>query len=164
MILLKHFQVIEGGYLTNITMDSELIKLKAKQDTSSIDHSQLIKDTFLKACQNLDASIFEPLIDEDQYFEDLDKYRFLNSMKSQFDYLKSKGVKEVKLVMGTCKMCFEGDKVFEFYITPKIGKPAFAYNIKEKDGKIKDIFRCNYSDGYERDALQNRNPDITYLF
>ena len=164
MILLKYFQVIDKSYLTNKIMDSELIKLKAKQDTSSIDQSQLIKETFLKACRNLDASIFEPLIDEDQYFEDLDKYRFLNSMKSQFDYLKSIGVKEVKLVMGTCKMCFVGDRVYEFYIEPKKGKPAFAYNIKEKDGKIKDIFKCNYSDGYERDAHNNRNPDIKYLF
>jgi hypothetical protein len=73
-------------------MDSQLIKLKTKQETSTIDQSQLIKETFLKACKNLDASIFEPLIDEDQYFEDLDKYRFLNSMKSQFDYLKSIGI------------------------------------------------------------------------
>lgn len=164
MPLLKHFQVIERDYLNNKTMDSQLIKLKTRQETSTIDQSQLIKETFLKACKNLDASIFEPLVEEDQYFEDLDKYRFLNSMKSQFDYLKSIGIEEVKLVMGTCKMCFVGDRVYEFYKEPKKGKPAFAYNIKEEGGKIKDIFRCNYSDGYERDAHNNRNPDITYLF
>ena len=144
-------------------MDSKLIKLKTKQETSSRDQSQLIKDTFLHACHNLDASIFEPLIDEDQYFEELDKYRFLHSMKKQFDYLKGVGVKHVELIMGTCKMCFVGDKVYEFYIEPKKGKPAFAYNIQEENGEIKDIFRCNYSNGYERAAREDNDSDITFI-
>lgn len=67
---------------------NDLIKLKAKPESDSA----YIKETFLKACQKLDASIFEPLIDEDEYFEELDKYRFLQSMKSQFDYLKGLGL------------------------------------------------------------------------
>lgn len=144
-------------------MNSELIKLKIKQETSSRDNSIFVKETFLKACKNLDASIFEPLIDEDQYFQDTDKYRFLFSMKSQFDYIKREGVLEVKLVMGTCKMCFTGERVYEFYITSNVGQPAFAYNIQEYQGEIKDIFRCNYSDGYERDSRNNRNSNITYI-
>ncbi|TWO34727.1 hypothetical protein E1J38_002385 [Seonamhaeicola sediminis] len=142
------------------TSIEDLIKLKIKESSNS----QFIKETFLKACQNLDASIFEPLIDEDQYFEELDKYRFLQSMKEQFDYLKEIGVEKVHIAIGTCKMCYTGEKVYEFYKEPKKGKPAFAYNIQEKDGNIKDIFRCNFSDGYERDARNNRDPDIEYLF
>jgi|SRR5690606_3479781 len=138
----------------------ELIKLKAKPESNST----YIKETFLTACQNLDASIFEPLIDEDQYFEDIDKYRFLQSMKEQFDYLKGIGINKVQMVKGICRMCFNGDKVYEFYKEPKVGKPAFAYNIKEVNGFVKDIFRCNYSDGYERAARENRDPDITYLY
>ncbi|GAA4932879.1 hypothetical protein GCM10023314_01600 [Algibacter agarivorans] len=137
----------------------ELIKLKIKSKTNS----QFIKETFIKACQNLDASIFEPLIDEDQYFEELDKYRFLQSMKTQFDYLKGEGIKEVKLVMGKCEMCFIGAKVHEFYVKPNIGKPAFSYNIQEENGEIKDIFRCNLSSGYGRAAREDRDPDITYI-
>lgn len=144
-------------------MDTELIKLKTKQETSSRDNSQLIKESFLNACQNLDASIFEPLIDEDTYFEELDKYRFLQSMKEQFDYLKSERIKEVKLVMGKCEMCFVGAQVYEFYVQPNIGKSAFSYNIQEKNGEIKDIFRCNLSDGYGRAARENIDPDITYI-
>lgn len=138
----------------------ELIKLKIKDNNNS----QHIKETFLKACRNLDASIFEPLIDEDQYFEELDKYRFLQSMKEQFDYLIGTGIKKVELVMGTCKMCFIGERVYEFYKEPNKGKPAFAYNIQEKDGNIKDIFRCNFSNGYERDARKNTNPNIKFLY
>jgi hypothetical protein len=150
-------------YRTRLVIENsnieKLIKLKIKYDTNS----QFIKETFLNACQNLDASIFEPLIDEDQYFEELDKYRFLQSMKEQFDYLKGEGIKEVKLVMGKCEMCFVGERVHEFYVQPNIGKPAFAYNIQEKNGEIKDIFRCNLSSGYGRATRENIDPDITYI-
>lgn len=137
----------------------ELIKLKIKPKSNS----QYIKEMFLKACQNLDASIFEPLIDEDQYFEELDKYRFLHSMKEQFDFLKENGVEKVEMVMGTCKMCFVGERVYEFYKESNKGKPAFAYNIQEDNGNIKDIFRCNYSDGYQRDARGNMGSGITFI-
>jgi len=145
-------------------MTTDLIRLKIKQETSSEVTSLLIKETFIKACKNLNTSIFEPLIWEDQYFQDLDKYRFLKSMKDQFDYLKGEGIEEVKLVNGICKMCFKGDKVLEFYVVPNKGRPAFSYNIQEEGGKIKDIFRCNYSDGYQRDSRKSINPDITILY
>lgn len=141
-------------------MNTELIKLKLRPKSDS----SYIKEIFLKACQNLDASIFEPLIDEDEYFESLDKYRFLQSMKEQFDYLKKNGVDKVHITIGTCKMCYTGEKVYEFYKELKNGKPAFAYNIQEENGSIKDIFRCNLSDGYQRASRDNNNPDITYLF
>jgi hypothetical protein len=154
-------------YRTRLAIENsnieELIKLKTKQDTSSIVNSQLIKGTFLKACIQLDASIFEPLIDEDQYFEGLDKYRFLHEMKSRFDVLKGEGVKEVQLVMGRCEMCFRGAVVYEFYDQPNIGKPAFSYNIQEKEGVIKDIFRCNFSSGYSRAVEDNRNPNLRFI-
>ncbi|MFD2726284.1 hypothetical protein [Hyunsoonleella rubra] len=140
-------------------MVSALIKLKVKSESSC----KYIKETFLKACQNLDASIFEPLIDEDQYFEELDKYRFLHSMKEQFDYLKENGLERVHIVIGTCKMCYTGERVYEFYKEPNKGKPAFAYNIQEENGHIKDIFRCNYSDGYQRDSRNNMGSGIRFI-
>ena len=140
----------------------ELIKLKTLKHTSG-NQSQFIRETFLKACQNLDASIFEPLIGEDEFFEDLDKYRFLHSMKEQFDYLKGLGLKKVQLVMGTCKICFVGEKVYEFYVQPNVGNPSFAYNIQEENGKIKDIFRCNLSSGFGRTVRENRDSDITFI-
>jgi len=143
-------------------MDTVLIKLKAKKENSSRENSKLIKETFIEACKRLDASLFEPLIKEDQYFEQLDKYRFLQSMKSQFDYLRGEGIKEVKMVIGLCEMCYSGDRVYEFYANPNIGKPAFAYNIKEQNGVVKDIFRCNSSSGYSRAEREDRDPNITH--
>jgi len=143
-------------------METELIKLKVKQVFSEKDNTSKIKETFIEACKKLDTSIFEPLIDE-EYFEDLDKYRFLHEMQSRFDVLKGEGVKEVQLVMGKCEMCFRGAVVYEFYVQPNIGSPAFSYNIKEKDGVIKDIFRCNFSSGDSRASEENRDPNITYI-
>ena len=120
-------------------METELIKLKVKEASFTEVKSTIIKDTFIKSCKQLDASIFEPLIDE-EHFEDLDKYRFLHEMQSRFDVLKSEGVKEVQLVMGKCEMCFRGAVVYEFYVQPNIGSPAFSYNIKEKDIlKLEDL-------------------------
>jgi len=142
----------------------ELIKLKTKRENFSSESSLLIKNTFIRACEQLDTSIFEPFIDEDQYFEEKDKYQFLHEMKDQFDYLKGKGVKEVKLVIGKCTMCFKGERVHEFYERPNEGKPCFAYNIQERNGRIVDIFRCNMSSGYERDARANTDPNMTYIY
>ena len=48
-----------------------------------------IKNRFIRSCLELDASIFEPLIKEDQYFQDLDKYRFLASLKEEFSSWKT---------------------------------------------------------------------------
>lgn len=65
--------------------------------------------------------------------------------------------------MGKCTWCFKGEMVYEFYIEPNVGKPAFAYNIQERDGEVKGIFRCNDSSGYERDRKEKRNPNIIIL-
>lgn len=137
-------------------MQTELIKLRTLREDFDQKRSNYIKETFLSACTALNTSIFEPLIDEDQYFEDLDKYRFLQSMKEQFDYLKEKGVKRVFMKIGICQMCFKGERVYEFYQEPNKGKPAFAYNIQEEDGKVKDIFRCNLSNGYLKATNESR--------
>ncbi|MFH4968739.1 hypothetical protein V8G61_11105 [Gaetbulibacter sp. M240] len=150
-------------YRTRLAIENsdvdELIKLKIKSKTNS----QFIKEKFIKACENLDASVFEPLIDEDEFFEDLDKYKFLQSMKEQFDHLKGNGIEKVKMVVGKCEMCFIGEQVHEFYSVPGNGQPAFAYNIQERDGIIKDIFRCNLSDRYSKASRDSRDPNITYL-
>jgi hypothetical protein len=62
-------------------MEIELIKLKVKKEASfGIDASK-IKSAFVESCLRLNDSIFEPLINEKQYFQDLDKYHFLASLK-----------------------------------------------------------------------------------
>ncbi|MBQ0767912.1 MAG: hypothetical protein KBT58_01360 [Bizionia sp.] len=126
-------------------METHLIKLKLKANVSTGKSAQHIKNTFIKACQSLDASIFEPLIDEDQNFQDLDKYRFLQSMKVEFDSWKEEGFKQTTMIKGHCEGCHCNHKVYQFY-TNKL-TPAFAYIIHKENNQIEDIFACNLSSG-----------------
>lgn len=128
-------------------LQSELIKLRVKENSTSGNEALKIKTTFIDACLSLDTTIFEPLIDDDQYFQDLDKYRFLQSLKEEFDSWKAKGFKVTKMIEGHCKGCHCGDKVYQFYTNALT--PAFAYNIQEDTNEIKDIFMCNLSSGMQ---------------
>jgi hypothetical protein len=104
-----------------------------------------VKSKFIESCQKLDASIFEPFIDEDQHFQNLDKYRFLQSLKDEFDRVKGMGVKSTILIEGICEKCYKGHKTFQFYGKNVI--PEFSYIIHKKDGDVSDILMCNSSSG-----------------
>lgn len=125
-------------------MQSELIKLKVKENASKGVKSKFIKETFLKSCRELDPSIFEPLIDEEQYFQDLDKYRFLQSLKTTFKKVKTKGVGKTVMLKGKCDLCHIGHTTYQFY-SNNLERPEFTYLILEEDNAIKDIFTCNSS-------------------
>jgi len=128
-------------------MYEELIKLKVKKESSSGLFAKKIKDTFIKSCVSLDASIFEPLISENQYFQDLDKYRFLHSLQKEFNSWKEKGFTKTTMIKGTCNGCHLGHNSYQFY-TNKL-TPAFAYIIHEENDKIIDVFMCNLSSGMQ---------------
>ena len=127
-------------------MSTELIKLKVRKKSSSGKQAQKIIDKFIEACKKLDASIIEPLILEEQYFDDLDKYRFLAFLKEQFDYARSIGLSETIVGKGKCEMCVIGHPSYEFY--GEDGKMRFAYIIEQKGGEVKNIFNCNASSGW----------------
>ena len=48
------------------------------QQQAQPDHSQIIIDAFIESCKAFDASVFEPYIEEDNVFEDKNKFA-LNS-------------------------------------------------------------------------------------
>ena len=126
-------------------METELIKLKVRKKSAKGEDAQTIKETFIKACENLDASIFEPLIEEEQYFQDIDKYRFLQSLKDEFDKVKRKNIQRTTLIKGTCDGCHCEDETHQFYGGTIF--PEFSYIIHEEKGEVIDIFLCNLSDG-----------------
>lgn len=126
-------------------MQTDLIKLKVRETASTGDPASLIESKFISACENLNASIFEPLIEEDQYFQSLDKYRFLQSLKDEFDRARERGTFVTTLVRGTCKGCHLGHQTYQFYGRKLI--PEFSYIIHREDGRIEDIFICNMSSG-----------------
>ncbi|MCL5246523.1 hypothetical protein M4I21_11925 [Cellulophaga sp. 20_2_10] len=125
---------------------SELIKLKIKSEATTGESAQKIISHFIKACLSLDCSILEPLIDENQYFEDLDKYRFLASVKQQFDWAIARGATDITMKQGKCGMCVLGHSTYEFYGNRT--KPEFAYIINTSKNGIQDIFLCNLSSGW----------------
>ena len=59
-----------------------------------------VKSKFILACLRLDASVFEPYMKEEQCFQNLDKFRFLQSMKDEFDRVKGKGIKSMVQING----------------------------------------------------------------
>ncbi|WP_281541561.1 hypothetical protein [Maribacter aestuarii] len=124
----------------------ELIKLKVKEQASKGSEARLIINSFIDACTKLDTKIIEPLLDEDQYFEEKDKYRFLAFLKGQFDFARSKGFDSTILKYGECGMCVMGHSTYEFYGAD--GKIRFAYIIEQRDGEVKDIYNCNVSSGW----------------
>jgi hypothetical protein len=126
-------------------MSTELIKLKIKKQSSTGDNAQKIIDKFIEACLTLDCSILEPMIDEDLYFEDIDKYRFLASLREQFDWAINRGAKDMYLKRGICQLCSKGSPVLEFHGSNN--KLEFAYIINTKKDEVTNIFLCNLSSG-----------------
>ena len=124
----------------------ELIKLKVKEQSSKGTEARLIINSFIDACVKLDTKIIEPLLDEDHYFEEKDKYRFLAFLKGQFDFARAKGFDRTILKYGKCGMCVMGHSTYEFYGAD--AKIRFAYIIEQKDNEIKDIYNCNVSSGW----------------
>ena len=128
-------------------MQQEITKLKLTNHSRSEKKTDIVVATFIDACEKLDASLFEPLIEEeDQMFEDLDKYRFLESLKNVFDGVKANKAISVTLRKGACKGCQNGHDTHEFF--SKNGF-EFAYILeRDANGELEDIFKCAMSSGY----------------
>lgn len=127
-----------------------LIKLKLDRNIQDLKEMYEIQDTFLSACMKLDASIFEPFIKEDAMFEDKDKYRFLSSLKSLFDRVRSAGVESLTMMESECHGCHPGHKAYEFKSEDRV---EFTYLIYWEEGRLKDIFRCYNSTNYGVDPF-----------
>lgn len=123
-----------------------LIKLQIKKQVAKGNSAEEITNRFIEACIKLDASIFEPLIEEDKYFDYISKYDFLASLKKQFDFAKSKGFDSTIVKSGSCGICVLNHETLEFFGAD--GTIRFAYIIEQKDGEIKDIYNCNASSGW----------------
>jgi hypothetical protein len=119
------------------------------QQVAQIDHSKLIIDAFVESCKALDASIFEPYMDEENVFESKNKYLFLASMKELFDSFKDKKAVfiNVNVEDSTCKGCQYGKPIKLFSVKGwgrVIFTGQFAYRINVEKGILIDIYRCNY--------------------
>ena len=126
---------------------NEVIKLKINKETVTVEKSKEILNAFLEACINLDPSIFEPYMEEEDVFQCLDKWLFMDAFKKVLSGAKPHAIdgEVLEIREGTCKGCQRGKLAYEFYNSK--GKYCFAYIIKEENEQVEDIFQCNMNSG-----------------
>ena len=124
----------------------EVINLKVKQNHTAKNQNDVLTNAFIESCKALDPSIFEPYINENIYFEELDKYRFLQSLKDVFSIAKQEGNTNISFLKeGYCRLCNCEQANYEFY--NKEGLFLFAYFIEKKENITTDIYACRLSSG-----------------
>ena len=102
---------------------------------------------FVESCLNLDASIFEPYMQEDDVFEDKEKYLFLTELHGLFENFREDTLDDfnVTLKETICKGCAKGKPVKHFEVYKKesnIYVDDFSFLIDVERGILKDIYRC----------------------
>lgn len=111
-------------------------------------HSQLVIEKFIEACVNLDASLFEPYMNEDDVFNSLGKYEFLAELKDLFEYSQFKTDYNFNVNM-TNEQYDEFDierSVLNFEVRfagTILSVGDFSYCIEMENGNLKDIYRCH---------------------
>ena len=113
-----------------------------------------IINSFVMACLSLDAGIFEPVMNEDDVFENKGKYEFLQSLKTLFAEFRDENTVhfDVSVSDNICNGCSYGKPVKNFNVFVLKRKPGiagrfisrgqFAFLVEQEDGILKDIYRC----------------------
>ena len=88
---------------------------------------QIVADKFIESCLNLDASIFEPYMKEDDVFEEEDKYNFLLKRKEQFAKIRAKAEEDfsVSLSHAICNGCSMNKAIFRFDVLSNASSVQF---------------------------------------
>ena len=94
-------------------MTPTLLLTKTAQNNNLANQS--IKEAFITACEKLDISSIEKLINEEDNFEDKGKWSFLSKYKSRFNNIREKhGVQQLFRGTGNCGNCYKGRQVTSF--------------------------------------------------
>src|SRR5690242_7854965 len=85
-------------------------------ETQDDNHSKLIVEKFKESCLSLDASLFEPLMEDDTIFEDKVKFVFLADLKKLFTLCRMRADKKwrVNMSTATCLGCDFGHPDYRF--------------------------------------------------
>ena len=142
-------------------MEKELITLKTTvgfREKSTVSNSKLVIDKFIEACLHLDASIFEPFMNEDDVFQEKDKYRFLAELYRIFDDYEHATVGDFYVDRKTtiCNGCNKGNTVAHFSVyngTSGEYVGEFGFGFEFKGNILSDISRCHRFIGGKFDTL-----------
>lgn len=85
-------------------------------------------------------------MNEEDVFEDKEKYEFLADLKKLFNKGKLMASNNFRVSVNDqiCKGCSKGNLVNNFVVLNKSGKyiGSFGFLIDSEDGRLKDIYRC----------------------
>jgi len=131
--------------------------------------SALIIQMFIDSCLQLDVSIFEPYMNEDNNFEDKDKYRFLERLQKSFEEYRQDLLDDFFVERSTtiCEGCSNGKRVEQFKVFEGESKKYyddFGFLIDEENGKLIDIYQCNHYKGCKMITIgggESNFPEIT---
>ncbi|MDQ6763813.1 MAG: hypothetical protein M3015_14460 [Bacteroidota bacterium] len=128
----------------------ETIHLKTSKsfiEREDFSQSKKVIDKFIESSLQLDISIFEPYMDEDDVFEDKEKYMFLADLKRSFDNIRNLAESDFNITIEDrkCNGCSSGKMVKHFEVFNKktnsyIG--SFGFLIDVENGILKNIYRC----------------------
>lgn len=128
---------------TSIQNNIQIVKLVKVQSTD------LLLQKFIEAALALDTSIMEPFIPEDLLLQDMDKYRFLASLKDRFDNIRQQYPENWRVEPAdlTCGFCNRGKPLAGFVVyagCELLPYEKFGYFVeKDENGNTKDIYICN---------------------
>lgn len=124
--------------------------------TDQIVISRVLIEKFIETCLRLDASIFEPYIDEEGIFENKEKYMFLAKLKLLFQpYQSLRSIASVRQEEKICLGCSKTKNVLKFSIYSVEDNQDiadFGFVIDTDNGLLKDIYQCRWyeqSDSYK---------------
>lgn len=131
-----------------LTTTVHLTTCNSFKQESKTNQSENIIYAFVESCKALDASIFEPFMEDNNVFEEKTKYLFLAGLKKLFDSYTDERIlfHTIAVEDGSCTGCNEGKavKIFSFKGWGRIIKTdRFAYVIEKENGILTDIYRCN---------------------
>ncbi|MBF8149270.1 hypothetical protein ITJ86_05145 [Winogradskyella sp. F6397] len=109
-------------------------KIAKKEDVKSF----LLK--VLEAFQNMDYHQLSDLLDNDAYYEDMNKTAFIYRQKNIFAKFQNKGDEYLELSTEICTACLCSEPVF--VLSGAISNLKYAIYVKFIDDEIVDIYRC----------------------
>lgn len=100
------------------------------------------KQQIISAFENLDATMLDVLLNDDQPYQDVPKQLFVSELKKHFNRILNDDyyMKDYKAYKGTCQNCNKGKSGYSF-INSK-GQSFMSMVFEESEDDFTDIYKC----------------------
>lgn len=126
-----------------------MIKLKIKPEVAVTEKANEVVNAFIDACCKMDPSVLEPFMNEEDVFEDKEKWEFLTHFRNKLWNINDVPGEKLYVKLGKCLgcKCYTDLHAHEFYDNK--GEFYFAYMIEEDESGVVDIYECHMSSGFK---------------